>query len=654
MVQAISHDTVNTAIAGWGMKQNTLRSREYAKVHQLPYYTLEDGFIRSIGLGVNNAEPFGFVLDSQGIFYDSHHPSDLEDIIRNAELSQTERSRSCIKRIVSIGACKYNNTWAKPQLPPRSGPRVLIIDQTVGDLSVQLGGGSEQTFNEMLHAAQMQFPEGTLIIKTHPDVIAKKRKGYLTEKLPSNAFLLKEDCNPIELLKQVDSVFTVTSQMGFEALMVGKPVHCFGLPFYAGWGLTHDQQTCSRRGCPRTLEQVFEAAYLRYSQYADPVLCEKCSLEKILQRIEIQKKATLQSPAKIFCFGFSLWKHKFVQGFLPESSPHPHFASSIKSAERRGMTPQSHAVIWGQKYGDKFRCELQKKHIPVARMEDGFIRSVGLGADFIPPLSLILDSRGIYFDPRTESDLEWLLNHRTLSLTENSRARKLQSLLIDGGVTKYNWGDSSAKPLFPHNKSKKILVPGQVEDDASIRLGTLDIHTNAQLLAAVRDANPEAFILYKPHPDVLSGNRKGSLSPHEETLADAIVSDTRMDHCLELCDEVHTMTSLAGFEALIRGKKVYTYGMPFYSGWGLTSDRHRVTRRTKHCSLEELIFCTLIEYPRYVDYDTGFFISPEDAIKKIEKNTSLEKAHKKTPKLTHWRLKIENLVSLLKDSIFYT
>ena len=43
-----------------------------------------------------------------------------------------------------------------------------------------------------------------------------------------------------------------------------------------------------------------------------------------------------------------------------------------------------------------------------------------------------------------------------------------------------------------------------------------------------------------------------------------------MDVLLGIVDEVHTLTSLTGFEALLRGIEVHAYGGPFYAGWGLT------------------------------------------------------------------------------------
>src|SRR3546814_2472702 len=119
-----------------------------------------------------------------------------------------------------------------------------------------------------------------------------------------------------------------------------------------------------------------------------------------------------------------------------------------------------------------------------------------------------------------------------------------------------------------------ILVPGQVEDDASIRFGCTDVRTNIALLKAARAARPDAFIVYKPHPDVVSGNRMGKIQLAEaQKWADHIEMELSVTSCIDACAEVHTMTSLTGFDALLRGQHVVTYGPPFYAGWGLTGDK---------------------------------------------------------------------------------
>ena len=155
--------------------------------------------------------------------------------------------------------------------------RVLIIDQTVGDASVTLGMADASSFTAMLDDAKQRFPRAQLYVKTHPDVLAGKKKGYLTEEAKRcGAELIAEDVAPLSLLAQADVVYCVTSQMGFEALMLGKRVYCFGMPFYANWGVTHDALSCPRRIKKRTFLEVFAAAYLLYARYVNPVTGERC------------------------------------------------------------------------------------------------------------------------------------------------------------------------------------------------------------------------------------------------------------------------------------------------------------------------------------------------------------------------------------------
>ena len=80
---------------------------------------------------------------------------------------------------------------------------------------------------------------------------------------------------------------------------------------------------------------------------------------------------------------------------------------------------------------------------------------------------------------------------------------------------------------------------------------------------------------------------------------------------INLVDEVHTITSLAGFEALLRGRKVATYGQPFYAGWGLTTDNVPLNRRQRRLQIEELVAGTLILYPNYIDPVSRLLCGPE-------------------------------------------
>ena len=199
------------------------------------------------------------------------------------------------------------------------------------------------------------------------------------------------------------------------------------------------------------------------------------------------------------------------------------------------------------------------------------------------------------------------------------RGRALIALLRDTGVTKYNTGREQRLVSGAAAGQRAVLVPGQVEDDASILRGCSDVRTNRELLVATRAAAPDAWIIYKPHPDVLAGNRRGGIDPALlATLADQVVTDVAMAACLCAVDTVHTMTSLTGFEALIHGKQVHTYGTPFYAGWGLTQDRHSCPRRGRSLALEAMAFGVLVQYPRYLDPATGLFVGPELVIDRLD------------------------------------
>jgi capsular polysaccharide export protein len=167
------------------------------------------------------------------------------------------------------------------------------------------------------------------------------------------------------------------------------------------------------------------------------------------------------------------------------------------------------------------------------------------------------------------------------------------------------------------------LVPGQVEDDRSVQTGGCGL-SNLELLERVRNRGPDAFILYKPHPDVVAGHRKGAISEISALgFADQIVSTPPISSLIASVDEVHVNTSLTGFEALLREKSVTTYGVPFYAGWGLTSDLGPVpNRRTARRSLDEFVAATLLIYPRYLDPVTNLPCPAEIIVDRLSRGSA--------------------------------
>lgn len=324
-----------------------------------------------------------------------------------------------------------------------------------------------------------------------------------------------------------------------------------------------------------------------------------------------------------FVFRTSRWKHPYIPAFLKEYDIRfVPFDQKLKFLRYElEKYPNKVFVIWGFDENPEI-CEYASKHeIPVYRMEDGFVRSVGLGSMHTPPFSICLDKTGMYFDSTKPSDLENILNQYDFQNHPDllAQARRCMDQLIGTGVSKYNHVPKrGVEEIYGPKTKKRILVIGQVEDDASIRKGSDKQWTNYDLVRFAYDENPGAEIIYKPHPDVLTGRRPSRSSMDDvRKLAKVVEEPLGLVDSFQTIDHVYTITSLSGFEALIRGLSVTTIGAPFYSGWGLTNDRQIVTRRKRKLTIEELFAGAYILYPRYINPDTKETITLEETIKQL-------------------------------------
>ena len=295
---------------------------------------------------------------------------------------------------------------------------------------------------------------------------------------------------------------------------------------------------------------------------------------------------------------------------------HQHVSlQQLQGLEADAANDKPSVMVWGRAASSSASEQLLQR-FKVARMEDGFVRSVGLGSNFTAPRSLIVDDLGIYFDASKPSRLEHLLQHRDCTEAEIERANKLISLLLENRISKYIASEAAGTDTSFYTDKQVILVVGQVQGDASLRYGTDKINSNFKLLKEVRENNPDAAVVYKPHPDVVSGNRSDGIGNYREIadFCDHVETGLSIDVALNLCDQVHTMTSLTGLEALLCGKDVVTYGRPFYAGWGLTTDHCDFERRTRTRNLAELVYICYVEYPGYLDLTSGEFTSVEKTI----------------------------------------
>lgn len=306
--------------------------------------------------------------------------------------------------------------------------------------------------------------------------------------------------------------------------------------------------------------------------------------------------------------GMAWWKRDRIGQFLWSGARKPlHFADD--TADALAHVGDGLIAVWPSRAPAGLIDAADGR---LVRIEDGFIRSIGLGAAFHPPLSVITDREGIYYDPNRPSELETILRTTDFPPAMLDRAEGLRRRIVAGGISKYGVAPAPAAARAPNDR-RTVLVCGQVEDDMSVLLGGGGVAGNLDLLVRARAAEPDAHILFKPHPDVDAGHRKGRVADSELLdHADAIVRDESMPALLGRVDAVHVLTSLAGFEALLRGLEVSVHGRPFYAGWGLTRDfGEPLVRRTRRLSLPQLIAGALILYPRYIDPVTLLPCPPE-------------------------------------------
>ncbi|MBF9045346.1 capsular polysaccharide biosynthesis protein [Rhodobacterales bacterium HKCCE4037] len=599
----------------WGHSPYAPRGEAVAQATGASLVRVEDAFLRSLFPGRSGEPPLGLVIDRQGMYFDASGPSDLETLLSTHPLDDTallNRARDVAARIVDGHLSKYAAT--DPSLPAPAPGYVLLIDQTRGDASIARGQATADSFAEALTWAREDHPDAQIVIKTHPESRDGHRPGHFDpDRLPPNVVLDDRPASLWTLFEGARAVYCVTSGAGFEAILAGHRPVVFGVPFYAGWGLTDDRRPVpARRQRKLTRAQLIAATLILYPTWYDPYRDRLGQVEDVIGALEAQVNAWRADRWGYRAIGMRSWKKGHLKQFFGR-----HGRLDFTDDPAQATRGKARVLVWAGRETPELNDHARAEDAVLLRVEDGFLRSRGLGAELVPPLSLVLDDLGIYYDPTRESRLELLIaTAATLPPARLDRAERLIGKLRRLGVTKYNL-DGAPAPELPEGVHV-ILVPGQVEDDASIRLGAGDVNTNEELLRTARRLNPHAHIIYKPHPDVEAGLRPGALPDAVRKLADHVAENTGAEALLSVADRVVTMTSAMGFEALIRGIPVTTLGAPFYAGWGLTSDLGKVPdRRVARPSLAALVHASLIVYPRYLDPVTSLPCPVEVALDRL-------------------------------------
>jgi capsular polysaccharide export protein len=388
------------------------------------------------------------------------------------------------------------------------------------------------------------------------------------------------------------------------------------------WVALADIAGCSARmlsdGAYGTLDTALQerrqqiAHALLTTRYRDPTTGLAAGIDATIAHLGFWRRICEGNRDIVAACGIAWWKRREIARFLWSPDRRLRFFSSEHRAIAHAGRHGGAVAIWPSRISPAMVRDAAVAGVPLVRVEDGFVRSVGLGSDMVPPSSITVDWRGIHYDPSRASDLETLLAQTQFPPALLTRAAHLRAAILAGGISKYG---GSALHVFPAREPGRrlVLVPGQVEDDMSVKLGGGGLTSNLELLQRARILEPEAEIWFRPHPDVDAGHRKGAVADADALqVADRIVRGGGMAALLERVDAVHVLTSLTGFEALLRGCDVTSHGMPFYAGWGLTRDLMPPSdRRGRTLALDELVAGVLILYPRYLDPVSGLPCEPE-------------------------------------------
>uniref|UniRef100_UPI002636FCE2 capsular polysaccharide biosynthesis protein n=1 Tax=uncultured Rhizobium sp. TaxID=155567 RepID=UPI002636FCE2 len=506
---------------GWGRRPSGIKAVQLAAAHAKPVITLEDGFLKSYAPGRSDPA-HSFVIDRKGIYFDARGDSALFDLIDATELEAAGLARASLAMtfLRDNRLSKYNNApligLAEAGVST-DRPFVLLVDQVAGDASIAGALADEGAFAAMVAHARSHYPQATLVARTHPAA----RNSLI---LPAAARLGVDivtpgRMNPWPLLEQAEAVYTVSSQLGFEALMAGTRVHTFGVTYYSHRGLTEDHCAAPAARPLASLAQIFHAAYIGYSRYLDLHDRQPVGIETALEQMRTVRDQRNRIERRVYTGGLSPWKRKALAPFLEGPGGKPVYCRTFSGATALARQAEGQVALWGS-------SRPLPEGVAAVRFEDGFIRSRGLGANLALPCSLAMDDEHVYYDARGESRLERLISSHAFPPDLTERAARLVATIVARGVSKYNVGTDAAMPDVQPGRLR-ILVPGQVEKDASIRFGSPQVRTNRALVAAVRSLYPEAFLAYKEHPDVTSGLRSGGETPDA---ADVIVREGDIKH----------------------------------------------------------------------------------------------------------------------------
>lgn len=334
--------------------------------------------------------------------------------------------------------------------------------------------------------------------------------------------------------------------------------------------------------------------------------------------IDLHSSTISSNQGRWLCVVARRWKRVVLQEYL-RGATHLRFCTRLPRSSR-AYREVDHLLVWGRQTTIPNELRVAHPHLNVVTAEDGFISSRGLGLTGSFYYSLLLDRLGVHYDAQAPSQLQQLLNQHPLTTADEQLGQELVAFIREHRLSKCNLTQQALEATAaPPRHRTTILAVGQVEGDQALRRSLSPIRSNKALLQAIREQHPQAWIVYRPHPnDVRKGYLRGNRAYLWHQHCDQLACDGDISHWIDAVDAVHVISSTAGFEALIRGKPVHTYGTPAYAGWGLTTDWADQPGRERRLNLDQLAAIMLGHYPRYFNWSTGRFCDALSCLRHLE------------------------------------
>ena len=322
-----------------------------------------------------------------------------------------ERAAAARRELVSrqVGG----SWWGRSELPPGEGIALVDAGRTGRSPSAPV-------LRAMLAAALAENPAHKVVVLA-PD--RRARRALLADAAQRGASIVTGPVDPWPALARAERVYAAGGETGFLALLAGRAVRCFGIAFYSGWGVTADAAGVARHPFARTVDEIFAGACLVATRHRDPFRNTASSFEATLSILADWRQIETANRRVAVLVGMSFWKRRRIADFLRSTAGAPVFrrttAGALSAARGR---PGGAIAVWASRLPAGLAAAAERDQVALIRVEDGFIRSVGLGSDFVPAASLVLDSGGMHYDPDARSDLERLLLRERIRLPRCSRA----------------------------------------------------------------------------------------------------------------------------------------------------------------------------------------------------------------------------------------